>query len=291
LFRGLILGRPLLGRPLLWRPLLGRPLLGRSLLGRSLLRRALLRRPLCRRWLLRGLILGRPLLRRALLRRLVLRGRLLRRRPRLRRSSDRRLDVGPLVQRPGPLLVLRRFLFADQLLRSDVEDPNAGDDARPACVHHAYMHDPAVLPGAVDDPAARWCDGSDALAGTRPGRRLLAGRSARDPDAALSRVGEVAGWDAESPGVVTRSVLGWTLVLSRGRAALLPRPVVAALLVLRLLFADQLLRSDVEDADADDEPRAPFVYHANVHHSPVVAGAIDDPAARGCDGQDARAGA
>src|SRR5204863_3616248 len=75
----------------------------------------------------------------------------------------------------------------------DIEDADAHDHSRAVRIHFAHMHELPVIGGPIDDPATRGRDGRDARTGPGLWLWLVAGRRARDPDAALAGVRQVTG--------------------------------------------------------------------------------------------------
>src|SRR5690349_5459911 len=79
----------------------------------------------------------------------------------------------------------------------DVENADPDYGARAARIDLANVHDLLVVGRPVDDPAAGGREWGDPGARSRLRFGLLAWRRSRNPDAALARLGQVAGRDAE----------------------------------------------------------------------------------------------
>lgn len=94
------------------------------------------------------------------------------------------------------------MLLAHETAGLDVEYANAHHDAGAIGIHLAHVHEFAVVRGPVDDPAAGRRYSRDT--GTGPGFwfRLMTRWRTGDPDAALARIRQMTGWDAEARGGV-----------------------------------------------------------------------------------------
>src|SRR5437016_14430529 len=71
--------------------------------------------------------------------------------------------------------------------------PDADHHACASLIHHSRVHDLSVCGGPVENPAARGRVSLDPLAGAGLRPRLMAGRDAGYPDAALDGLREMPG--------------------------------------------------------------------------------------------------